>query len=88
MLLRRPPVTRRGPGLLGAAAGAAAAPPQPAAPGPAPRGPGAPPAETARPAKTAGVDLMSQLQQLVELKAAGTLTEAEFTAAKARLLDL
>lgn len=35
---------------------------------------------------TPGVDLMSQLRQLADLRAAGVLTEAEFTAAKAKLL--
>ncbi|MEU7999840.1 SHOCT domain-containing protein [Catellatospora sp. NPDC049111] len=33
-----------------------------------------------------GVDLMSQLRQLADLRAAGVLTDAEFTAAKAKLL--
>ncbi|GAA1417978.1 SHOCT domain-containing protein [Catellatospora coxensis] len=37
-------------------------------------------------AATGGVDLMSQLRQLADLRAAGVLTEAEFTAAKAKLL--
>lgn len=48
-----------------------------AAPAPAP-------APTAAPA--GGPDLMAQLQQLGELKAAGVLTEEEFAAAKAKLL--
>ncbi|WP_230686817.1 SHOCT domain-containing protein [Catellatospora vulcania] len=53
-----------------------------------------PPAPAAAPAAAAsataagmpGVDLMSQLKQLADLKAAGTLTDAEFTAAKTKLL--
>jgi hypothetical protein len=56
-------------------AGVAAA--QAAAPPPAPA-PAAPPA--------GGEDLMAQLRQLGELKAAGVLTEEEFAAAKAKLL--
>jgi hypothetical protein len=32
--------------------------------------------------------MMSQLQQLAQLKDAGALTEAEFTAAKAKLLGI
>lgn len=50
----------------------------PAAPPPAP----APPA----PAPPAADDLLSQLQQLAQLQAAGVLTPEEFTAAKAKLL--
>ena len=40
----------------------------------------------ATPAPAAGNDLMSQLQQLADLKAAGVLDDAEFAAAKAKLL--
>ncbi|GIG02783.1 SHOCT domain-containing protein [Catellatospora citrea] len=42
----------------------------------------------ARPAAptSAAVDLMSQLKQLADLKASGVLTDAEFSAAKAKLL--
>jgi len=35
-----------------------------------------------------GSDMMAQLQQLTQLKEAGALTEAEFTAAKAKLLGI
>ncbi|GAB4047122.1 SHOCT domain-containing protein [Catellatospora paridis] len=35
---------------------------------------------------SAAVDLMSQLKQLADLKASGVLTDAEFSAAKAKLL--
>jgi hypothetical protein len=52
-----------------------AAPPPQAAPPPPP------------PAPSAGqADVLSQLQQLGELKAAGVLTEEEFAAQKARIL--
>ncbi|WP_186315642.1 SHOCT domain-containing protein [Catellatospora sichuanensis] len=143
MLLRRPAVARRGPGLLGSVArtavvtGTAAAtagtvrrwserrqaeaaqeqaaqqavhdqqqqlaqppahadaeqpqpaalPPQAGNPEPQPAA-AAPAAATAAPAAAAalGVDLMSQLKQLADLKAAGVLTDAEFTTAKAKLL--
>jgi len=37
-------------------------------------------------APAAGSDLMSQLNQLAQLKDAGVLTDEEFTAAKAKLL--
>ncbi|ARJ06713.1 hypothetical protein GCM10010988_20130 [Cnuibacter physcomitrellae] len=58
-----------------AQAQAQAAPTAPAAP--APSAPAAP---------TAGVDLVAELQKLAALKEAGALDEAEFAAAKARLL--
>jgi Short C-terminal domain len=45
----------------------------------------APAAPTAAPA-AAGPDLIAQLQQLGDLKTAGLLTDAEFEAAKARIL--
>jgi len=38
------------------------------------------------PAAAGGQDLMAQLQQLADMKAAGVLDDAEFTAAKAKLL--
>lgn len=53
-----------------------------AAPPPAPPPPAAPPNAPA----SSGGDLMAQLQQLADLKNAGLLDDAEFTAAKARLL--
>jgi hypothetical protein len=39
------------------------------------------------PAPTGGNDMIAQLQQLGEMKAAGILTDAEFEAAKARVLS-
>lgn len=47
---------------------------------PAPAAPPAPPAPAASP------DFMAQLQQLASMKEAGLLSDAEFAAAKARLL--
>lgn len=56
---------------------------QPAsAPAPAPAAPAAAPAPAAPP----GDDMLAQLQQLADLKAAGVLDDAEFAAAKARVL--
>jgi hypothetical protein len=52
---------------------------QQAAPAPAPA-----PAPAAAPA--AGGDLMAELGKLADLKAAGVLTDEEFSAAKAKLL--
>ncbi len=46
--------------------------------------PASPPA--AAPPPAGGVDLTAQLQRLADMKAAGALDDAEFTAAKARLL--
>ncbi len=40
----------------------------------------------AAPAPAAGTDLTSQLNQLAQMKASGVLTDAEFEAAKAKLL--
>ena len=40
------------------------------------------------PAETGGDDLLAKIQQLAALKDAGALTDAEFTAAKAKLLGL
>ena len=51
-----------------------AAPPPPPAPAPVAAAPAAAP------------DLMTELSKLADLKNAGILTEAEFTAAKAKLL--
>jgi Short C-terminal domain len=42
----------------------------------------------AAPAAGGGADMMAQLQQLTQMKEMGALTEAEFQAAKARLLGL
>lgn len=39
-------------------------------------------------APAGGSDMMTQLQQLTQLKEAGALTDAEFTAAKAKLLGI
>ena len=44
------------------------------------------PAAPAAPAAAGGVDLAGQLQQLADLKAQGILSDAEFEAAKAKLL--
>ena len=54
-----------------------AAPQQSAPPAPAPAAPAPAPAED---------DLIAQLQQLADLKSQGILDDAEFAAAKARLL--
>jgi hypothetical protein len=45
-----------------------------------------PPPAAAPPAAPAGNDLMAELQQLADMKAAGILDDAEFAAAKAKLL--
>ena len=45
-----------------------------------------PPPAAASPAAPAGDDLMSELQKLADMKAAGILDDAEFAAAKAKLL--
>ena len=47
-----------------------------------------PPPPAAAPAAPAGDDTMAQLQQLAAMKAQGLLTDAEFAAAKAKLLGL
>ena len=44
------------------------------------------PAPAAPPPAAAGPDLMTQLQQLAQLKEAGALTDDEYAAAKAKLL--
>ena len=44
------------------------------------------PAPAAPPPAAGGPDLMAQLQQLAQLKDAGALTDAEYAAAKAKLL--
>jgi hypothetical protein len=49
--------------------------------------PAAAPAEVPAAAPAAGTDLIGQLQQLAQLKEAGVLTDAEFQAAKAKLLN-
>ncbi|GAA1495027.1 SHOCT domain-containing protein [Paeniglutamicibacter kerguelensis] len=47
----------------------------------------APPPPAAAPAAAApGIDLIAELQKLASLKDAGVLTDAEFTAAKSKLL--
>lgn len=46
----------------------------------------APPPAPAAPSAPAEADVVSQLQRLVDLKAQGVLSEAEFESAKARLL--
>jgi len=56
---------------------------------PQPTPPGQPAAAQTAPVAApqgGGADLMAQLQQLQQLKEAGALTDAEFTAAKAKLL--
>jgi hypothetical protein len=57
-------------------------PPPPPPPAPAP----AQPAQPARTGGSEGADLMTQLQKLADMRTAGLLTDAEFTAAKGRLL--
>ncbi len=57
-------------------------PPQQYAPAAPPPAPPAPP-----PAAPAPPDLVTQLKQLAELKAQGILTDAEFEAQKAKLLN-
>jgi hypothetical protein len=47
-----------------------------------------PPPPVAAPAAPSGDDTMAQLQQLAAMKAQGLLTDAEFAAAKAKLLGL
>jgi hypothetical protein len=64
---------------------AAASPPQPA-PGVQDAAPAGPPAPAA-PAVPAADDLTTQLQKLGDLHAQGILSDAEFAAAKAKLLD-
>ncbi|MBB5871822.1 putative membrane protein [Allocatelliglobosispora scoriae] len=46
----------------------------------------APPPAAAPPAAAPGGDMMAQLNQLAQLKASGVLSDAEFAAAKAKLL--
>jgi hypothetical protein len=57
---------------------AAGEPPQPAAPVPPPAPPASPP--------TAGVDRLTALKQLGELRDQGVLTDDEFNAEKAKIL--
>jgi hypothetical protein len=71
------PFARAGrPGLLGTVARAAALQGTPARDAPPP----------AAPTPGGGRELADQLSRLAELRSAGMLTEAEFTAAKSRLL--
>lgn len=46
-----------------------------------------PQAAAASPAQAAGSDMLAQLAQLGELRTAGVLTDAEFEAQKARILN-
>jgi hypothetical protein len=46
----------------------------------------APPAPAAAPAPAGGVDVVAELQKLAALKSQGLIDDAEFAAAKARLL--
>jgi uncharacterized protein HemX len=48
--------------------------------------PAAPPPAAATPAAPAGGDLMSELEKLGQMRTAGLLDDAEFAAAKAKLL--
>ncbi|HRO31488.1 SHOCT domain-containing protein [Citricoccus sp.] len=58
-----------------------------AAPAPPPQAVPAPPPQAAPAAPAAGgADVLAQLQQLAELKQSGLLSDAEFAAAKAKLL--
>ncbi|MGB7961962.1 MAG: SHOCT domain-containing protein [Propionicimonas sp.] len=59
--------------------------PEQVAPAPAPRLP-APAQSLAPPAAAPSGDLIAQLEQLAQLRAAGVLSVAEFSAAKAKLL--
>jgi hypothetical protein len=45
-----------------------------------------PPAPVAAPAPAGGDDMLAKLQQLADMKAAGILDDAEFAAAKAKLI--
>ena len=63
----------------------AAAPPQPA-PSPEYPAPAPPPSQPPPAAVPAGDDLLAQLERLAQLRSAGMLDDAEFAAAKARLL--
>ncbi|QLQ11029.1 MAG: SHOCT domain-containing protein [Nocardioidaceae bacterium] len=67
-----------------AAQAAAAQYAQPAAPAAAPA---SAPAAAPAPAPAAEVDIVAELQQLSRLKEAGVLDDAEFAAAKAKLLS-
>ena len=67
---------------IDAAAAAAVAAQQPAAG----MAPAVPPPASAAPGAPAGVDIIAELQKLAALKDAGVLTDAEFTAAKGKLL--
>ena len=72
----------------GAAAGHPGAMPGPGGhPGAMASSAGVPQATTAVPASPPGGDVLDQLAKLGELKAAGVLTDAEFQAQKARILN-
>jgi len=70
-----------GAAVVGAAAGRYASPQQPVE-----SQPQAQAAEPAPPAAPAEADLNTQLQQLAQMHNSGVLTDAEFAAAKAKLL--
>ena len=68
---------------------AAAPPPPPPQPAPAAPAPAAaPPPPAGPPAGAPQADVIAQLKELAELKNQGILTEAEFTAQKAKLLGM
>ncbi len=50
--------------------------------------PAIPPPAAPAPIQAAAPDMMTQLQQLAQMKEAGLLTDAEFSAAKAKLLGI
>ncbi|GAA1623487.1 SHOCT domain-containing protein [Catellatospora bangladeshensis] len=83
-MLRRPPVARYGPGLLGTAARACAV----AGPmgGPTPWTDRGRHDDAQREAARQAVREHQRLGELADLRAAGVLTATEFAAAKARLL--
>lgn len=83
-MLRRPPVARHGPGLLGTAARASAVAGPTDAPAPwTDRGQHD---DTQREAARQAVREHQRLSELDDLRTAGVLTATEFAAAKARLL--
>jgi hypothetical protein len=67
-----------------------AQPPQYTAPAPTPQyvAPAPPPARAPAPSPAMGDDTVAELQKLAGLNAQGILSDAEFTAAKAKLLGL
>ncbi len=82
-MLRRPPVSRHGPGLLGTAARAGA---EGSAGGLTPWPERAQHDAAQRDAARQAVREHQRLGELADLRAAGVLTATEFAAAKARLL--